>query len=375
MVDFAKEEYEKNKVAVPAELKEKRGALVAEHKSLSSKTAQLRALLDNVELMGKLKSQNNFNLDYLSKNHSVTLENVEDLFKFARFHFDTGNYSQAGEYLAFFKALVPDTHADVLGSLWGKLASEILLQDWSNAHEDLLRIKEILEVGKGFDNTMAALQMTNRVWLLHWALFVYFAQADGLNKFIDLAMTENFTNAIQTTAPHLLRYLTVAFIVSNQRRYALRDLVRIVEQEAPAYSDPVTAFLFSLCVDYDFEAAQTHLKEAEKVLRGDYFLNGVADTFLENARLLVFKSFCKIHRSIDLDMLSSKLGMNASEAESYIVNLVRNEQEAKIDSAKNEIVFKPSSTSIYQKIIENSSTLSTRTALLQAQLERNNKRV
>ena len=136
------------------------------------------------------------------------------------------------------------------------------------------------------------------------------------------------------------------------------------------YSDPVTRFLLSLHVEYDFEAAQKYLKEAANVLAKDYFLRELAKPFLENARLMLFRSYCKIHQTIDLGLLSSKLGMNAVDAESYIVNLIRNEQEAKIDSAKNQIVFNPSTTSIYQKLLERTQTLSTQTALLQAQLQK-----
>ena len=160
MVDFAKEEYEKAKVDVPAPLKNKRADLIAEHKSLSGKTAELRKLLEDGELLAKLKASNSFNLDYLGAHHNVTLENVEDLFKFARFQFDAGNYAQAGEFLTVFRVLVPESHPDLVGALWGKLASEILLQDWVNAQDDLMRLKETID-GTGLGDN-AVLKLTHR---------------------------------------------------------------------------------------------------------------------------------------------------------------------------------------------------------------------
>ena len=369
MVDFALEEHEKNKVAAPAALKTKRTDLVAEHKTLSAKTQELRKILDDAELMGKLKAGNNFNFEFLAANHGVTRQGLTDLFAFARFQFGAGNYGQAGQYLAVFRALAGEGEVNLMGALWGKLAADILLQDWSVAQDDLVRLKEAIESGAGA-NEDPALKLMYRTWLLHWSLFVYFAQPDGLNRFIDLAMNDAYTNAVQTTSPHLLRYMAVAHVVSNQRRFPLRELVRVVEQEKSNYGDAVTKFLLSLYVDFDFEAAQTHLKAAQTLLQGDYFLRDLVKPFLDNARVLLFRSYCRIHQSIDLGLLSTKLDMNAADAESYIVNLIRNEQEAKIDSAKNQILFKPATSSIYQKLLERTQALSTQTALLQTQLEK-----
>lgn len=62
--------------------------------------------------------------------------------------------------------------------------------------------------------------------------------------------------------------------------------------------------------------------------------------------------------------------MGNAEAESWIVNLIRNEQDAKIDSAKNQIVFNPVTIPVHQRIIEKCQSLSTQTALLQANVQK-----
>lgn len=381
MVDFAKEVYQKaNSGQEMPGFKEKRAALVADHKAISGKTSELRKVLENAEEVAKLRQHNQLNMEHFSKTYGTTPAMLDDLYQYARFQFDVGKYSTAGELLALFRTLAPD-HEQTLGALWGKLASEILTQDWSNAQESLIRVKEAIEAGKGaLENP--ALQLTHRSWLLHWSLFVYTAQStqpsaqlEGVNRFIDLSMADMYTNAIQTTSQHLLRYATVAHVVSNQRRHPLKDLVRIIEQESGVYADPVTLFLRALYVDYDFEVAQECLKEAENVLRNDYFTQNLVGIFMENARLLVFRSYCKIHQCIDLGMMATKLGMNEAkggnlQAEQWIVNVVRNEQDAKIDSARNQIVFSPPMTPIYQKIIEKSRALSTATALLQTNVQK-----
>lgn len=40
---------------------------------------------------------------------------------------------------------VPSTDRNALSSLWGKLASEILMQNWEAAMEDLTRLRETID--------------------------------------------------------------------------------------------------------------------------------------------------------------------------------------------------------------------------------------
>lgn len=79
----------------------------------------------------------------------------------------------------------------------------------------------------------------------------------------DSERVRRYLNALQTTAQHLLRYLAAAVVVNKRRRNAMKDLIRVIEQEAYEYSDPITQFLECLFVRYDFEGAQvrrsTHL--------------------------------------------------------------------------------------------------------------------
>jgi translation initiation factor 3 subunit E len=116
-----------------------------------------------------------------------------------------------------------------------------------------------------------------------------------------------YLNTIQTSCPHLLRYVVAAAILNRKnanttgrRGNHLRDLVRITQMEEYQYSDPVTAFLKDLYVDFDFAAAKDRLATAEQVVRNDFFLSGFADDFVENARWLVSEVYCRIHQRIDI---------------------------------------------------------------------------
>jgi translation initiation factor 3 subunit E len=45
------------------------------------------------------------------------------------------------------------------------------------------------------------------------------------------------------------------------------------------------------------------------VLANDFFLGDCLDEFREGARLLMFEMFCRVHKSISIKVLASRLGM------------------------------------------------------------------
>lgn len=107
-------------------------------------------------------------------------------------------------------------------------------------------------------------------------------------------------NAIQTTCPYILRYLAAAVVINKKKRNYLKELVRVIDQESYRFQDPVTQFLEALYINFDFEAAEQKLKSCEKALANDYFLQPYKDEFVENARLFIFETYCKIHNTIDI---------------------------------------------------------------------------
>ena len=76
----------------------------------------------------------------------------------------------------------------------------------------------------------------------------------------------------------------------------LKDLVRVIQQESYTYRDPITEFIECLYVHFDFDRAQEKLRECETVLANDFFLVACLEDFIENARLFIFETFCRIHQ-------------------------------------------------------------------------------
>jgi translation initiation factor 3 subunit E len=77
-----------------------------------------------------------------------------------------------------------------------------------------------------------------------------------------------------------------------------------------------------------------------QVLSNDFFLMSSLEEFMENARLFIFETYCRIHQVIDIGMLAQKLNLDTTAAEKWIVNMIRNARlDAKIDSARNQVVM------------------------------------
>ncbi|KAJ8305792.1 hypothetical protein KUTeg_016337 [Tegillarca granosa] len=217
---------------------------------------------------------------------------------------------------------LPSSDKNFLDTLWGKLASEILMQNWETALDDLTKLKDVI------DNN--------------------------------------------TTCPHILRYLTTAVITNKgRRRQVLKDLVKVIQQESYTYRDPITEFVECLYVNFDFDGAQQKLRECEEVLVNDFFLVACLDDFIENARLLIFETFCRIHECISINMLAEKLNMTVDDAERWIVNLIRNARlDAKIDSKLGHVVMGAQAVSPYQQVIEKTKNLAFRSQMLAMNIEK-----
>jgi translation initiation factor 3 subunit E len=294
MVDYAVDIYQQlnGTDEVPESLLQRRVDVVSKLKSLESAVKPITEFLSNEDNVNLLKQDKTQNQAFLLKEFQIGPEQVDALYHFAKWNFECGNYSAAAEYLYHYRTLSTNPERTV-ASLWGKVAADILLQEFGSAMDDILKLKELIDV-----DTFApvAKQLQQKAWLMHWSLFVFFNHESGLNALIDLFMQDRYLTAIQLTSQHLLRYLAVAVVVNKRRRNVLNDLKRVVAQEAYEYSDPVTEFVRCLFVDYDFDGAQAQLAKCEEVLENDFFLVAAKDAFMEAARQFLFENYCRIHQ-------------------------------------------------------------------------------
>lgn len=214
--------------------------------------------------------------------------------------------------------------------------------------------------------------LQQRTWLIHWSVFIFVNHAKGRDAIIEMFLYKPlYLNAIQTMCPHILRYLAAAVVINPGRRNALKDLIKVIQQESYTYRDPITEFLEHLLVNFDFEGARLKLHECQTVINNDFFITIWMNEFIENARLMIFETFCRIHQCITISMLAEKLNMEPAEAECWIVNLIRNARlDAKIDSKLGHVVMGTQPLSPYQQLVEKIDSLSVRSETLTNLVER-----
>ncbi|KAK8066418.1 hypothetical protein PG997_013165 [Apiospora hydei] len=340
---------------VPAEFNDMRQKVLTRLSQFEEDTSKITDLLGREEVVNNLRSDKVANLEFLKKEHEVTIEMVNALYEFGNFQYSCGNYGAAAELLYQFRVLSTDNDK-VAAATWGKLASEILITNWEGAVEELTKPQ-----------------------LAHPLGSVPPVQRRGLARHHPGPLLQPpFINTIQTSCPWVLRYLAAAVITgrgrtrnSGQHQKQLKDIVRIVKQEAYEYSDPVTDFVRALYIDFDFEEAQRQLSLADELLRADFFLFSAADSFLDAARHLISESYCKIHSRIDIKDLSTRLGLDQDEGEKWIVNLIRDTRvDAKIDYKEGTVVMNHPPSSVYQQVIERTKGGFFRTQVLSAAVAR-----
>ncbi|TPX35092.1 hypothetical protein SmJEL517_g02522 [Synchytrium microbalum] len=368
MVDYANEVYKEMHPDSQgfAGYEEKRTQVITNIAAISDESAEVMEIIQNPLVIQQLKQDKGANLQFLKENFNFRPEMLSVLYSNATSQYAVGNYSGAAEMLYHFRILSTDNDLNT-SALWGKLAAEILCQNWETAIEDLLKLREVIDA-RSFTSHLQQLQQ--RTWLIHWSLFVYFNHDKGRDGIIDLFFQPAYMSTIQTSCPWILRYLTTAVITNKKRRNVLKDLVKVIQQESNSYSDPITEFVEALYVRFDFDEAQKTLKECDEVLSNDFFLVATRDDFIENARLFIFETYCEIHQTIEITGLAERLNMDVDEAEKWVVNLIRNARmDAKIDAKTNTVVMGKQQTSIYQQVIERTKALSFRTSLLASNVE------
>jgi translation initiation factor 3 subunit E len=247
------------------------------------------------------------------------------------------------------------------------LACRILQAKWELSLSDLAAVKEAVEIR----NIAPMDQLRQRAWLLHWGLFVYINQRDGIDALVDFVTEKPYLQTIENLCPWLLRYYTAFVVLSpTRRKNTLRDLLGEIQSMSYQYSDPITEFLSSLYNQFDFDEAQQKLKECQELVRTDFFLQIYADKFMHEARVMICEMYCTINCRVDLQMLAQKLQLTDDEAERWMIDMVRGSTagsttlDARIDSSAKQVIMAAPSRTAHQTVIDRTRDLTVRSTML-----------
>uniref|UniRef100_A0A7S2YDF7 Eukaryotic translation initiation factor 3 subunit E n=1 Tax=Entomoneis paludosa TaxID=265537 RepID=A0A7S2YDF7_9STRA len=438
-----------NKEQMMKELNEEKTSVLQQLDSLKEGCKSLQEICEKEDQLTKIKAAGQWNVAALEEHHGITKEMVDTYRQLARFKYDCGDYKSSRDMLTHYIALfalppandgkknndddeflaetstnnasgssskestgnpsmyyLQSVDQDMLQVLWGKLASEIMAEDWTAASKAVEAVRTAIEsmVSNNNNDSTAAMShiqaLQQRTWLLHWALFVYWNDSanHGLEHLVELFHSDRYKQAITTHAPHLLRYLTGAVLLCKRRkksnkddkknnkddnsptleaRRLLRNLVYVMQD--CEYTDPIVDFVHSLLVKFDFEMAQTKLAECQNVLKTDFFLCHQTDLFMEEARVFLFENYCRIHHKIDLKALGFKfLAMDPADAERWMVDLIRHSDVLQQSGSSNAgakvqdddcIIMELEPQSIYEQVMDRTRDLNIRSASLAQSLQ------
>lgn len=252
-IDIRKQLYPDEEV--PEDLKQRRIHVVAQLQELQQEVEPILQIMGDEEVMKNMENMRDSKtlINYLSKEYKVPVnyfyiffnlhiyfqfdvEMIDSLHKLAKYRYECGNYSVSTSYLYFCMLVLPPNDKNYLSALWGKFASEILYQNWDSALEDLNKLREYIDSSPNQFGGNSLQLLQQRTWLIHWSLFVFFNHAMGRELIIEMFLYRpHYLNAIQTMCPHILRYLATAVIINRGRRSALKDLVKVIQQESYTY--------------------------------------------------------------------------------------------------------------------------------------------
>lgn len=120
-------------------------------------------------------------------------------------------------------------------------------------------------------------------------------------RLIDWLFSEQTLCVLAAVAPHLLRYVAVVAILSRQPQDHFKTAIDVISRASPKLSDPSTAILESLFVNFDFEEAQEKLALCGKAAATDFLLAPLQASIEEHARLIIFQTYCRIQKSINIE--------------------------------------------------------------------------
>lgn len=369
----------------------KRAEAMEKMEKLKSEAKPLIDVLENAEALRQLKELSGAGattgssssasvaaskLAYLSENFGVTESTVKALFALSKHMYECGNYEASIPYLSLCREVCTD--GEMLSNLlWGKLATSILMERWSDALSDFQALESRVygiasgQISTGSASASSVSGQTNatlasnnsqtqamqqRAWLLHWSLPIFFNMPESRQTLLEFYQHEKTWQVLQMSCPHLLRYMIVAPIVVK-RRFP-KDIMKLVDQEAYQYSDPVTKFIETLYAQTDFEMAEAQLAKCAQLFDCDPLLHLVKDDFLNNCRQLIFELYCKLHSCIDTRLLASKKPEKFDDAEKWIGELIRGAKlDAKIDTQANQVLIGAQSLPLYQQLIDRTKLL------------------
>lgn len=309
----------------------------AHPEALEKKKLACKGLLALCEEPGKIGPQSSV-LGFLQA-FSVSQGSVDALFRYSKALYDCGEYSKAVCYLASYVNIVGENRSLKLKGLWGKLAAEIMAEEWKLADRTRVEIANTIDAlpspsslkpnipfnasGKPAD------VLLSRTWLLHWSLFSFFKGKIRLNDLTEVFLQEKYQNVVITFCPHLIRYAAFCDIVARKTHY--RDLLRALHVEYQG-EDPVCKLLDAAATKGDHIAALRWFQSSLDVVDKDYFLRALRADFESKASASIVHLYWATHQAMPVARFEKELGVTAEVIKAKVCDIVGEGAQSLTDS-------------------------------------------
>lgn len=157
---------------------------------------------------------------------------------------------------------------------------------------------------------------------------------------IDLFFQQPYLNALQTTSPHLLRYLTVMVVVSyKKRRSQLKELVKILQMERYEYEDPIVDSVRALLHDCAMDTVQHQWTPIQTVLQHDYFLVALQHEFETSLRSLCVETLTRVHHALTVDHMAQRLQLSPEACMTLLKQMMAAEElpQVRLDEKEGRV--------------------------------------
>jgi len=292
-------------------------------KLINKNASSIIDLLSLTKIILLSDQDNILNIQIMKEDYNIGMKQINSVYHLARLKFESGDYENALDDINKYRyiAQVKNNLSKSFSVLWGKLCIDIALNRWDSGMRDIGDLKEAIDTKFP---ALSSNSTTQKLWLLHWSLFIFPKKEGGYNDLIDLYMNDSYLNILLTTGQHLLRYLIFATLVTKNSKNFLINLISTLKKKKYncLSKDPMANLVFCISVNLDFDNAFAIIKECKNLIENDFFLSLFKDNFFELVRVLVFETYFRFHLRINQSTIADKLSINQIVAERWLANVI-----------------------------------------------------
>lgn len=351
---------------LPKEILDKETEIMKKLIPLNESTKKTLETLCSKEVQENLKQDKLSNRD-LIKSHGIDDSKILELYEFGKLQYNRGDYVMASDLLNNFKLLSTNQEL-ILNATCGKFVSDIMSGYWSEAKNEMNKLREVTDSRNYQGSSLDQLKLRN--WLIHNSLFIFFNEKElkdqienneissQLLQMNEIFISSSYLSTIEASCPWILRYIISSVLYTKDYR-RLKDLIKAVEIESYEFSDPFTQLIESIFIDFNFNKLNDILSNIKILTETDFFINHLNKSQLfKNIVELILRNILKIYKVLSFENLKSNFINDDSILTENLFNEIINSNNDIIKLDDGSITLKSDKNDPYFQVYEKTKALS-----------------